>query len=365
MDHPLAALGWTDWHSAHAPDGATGEAPARVTAVDRGRYVVRDADGESPAALAGRMLHRATSPADLPCVGDWVAARRADGTIRIHGVLPRRTFLRRKVPGNDIDVQMIAANVDLALVIQSCQFDFNVRRLERYLATVHEGSVESVVLLTKTDLVSESELAGLLAAARRADAATPVIPLSNLTGAGLDDVRALLTPGRTVCLLGSSGVGKSTLINRLVDGTGSGVPTLPTLEVSRTGEGRHTTRRRQLFVLDGGALVVDTPGMRELGLLDAADGLDDTFSDVAELARRCRFADCRHGSEPGCAVRAAVEQGDLDDARFRSYVKLRREESFHTMSYVERRRKDREFSRQTRAVASRVRRDPRDRRDTR
>jgi ribosome biogenesis GTPase / thiamine phosphate phosphatase len=320
---------------------------ARVTAVDRGRYVVRDEHGELPAGLTGRLQFVVESSIDLPCVGDWVAVRYLDGRSHasIHGVLPRRSFLRRKAPGKEIDFQMIAANIDVAFVIQACHFDFNVRRLERYLVMVREGHIEPVLLLTKTDLVDARELERLIGEIRLAGVDARVITVSNVTGEGLDRVRELLIPGRTYCLLGSSGVGKTTLINRL-----SGDSGLDTGEVSHTGEGRHTTTRRQLVVLESGALLIDMPGMRELGMLGVSEGLDDTFADIGELAKNCRFTDCGHTTEPGCAVRAAIERRELSDGRLQDYLKLRKESAFHDLSYVERRKKDREFGRFVRSA---------------
>jgi ribosome biogenesis GTPase / thiamine phosphate phosphatase len=315
---------------------------ARVVAVDRGRYVIRDEHGELPAVLTGRLQFVAESSIDLPCVGDWVDVRYLDDRSHasIHGVRPRRSFLRRKAPGKEIDFQMIAANIDVAFVIQACHVDFNVRRLERYLVMVREGRIEPVLLLTKTDLVDARELERLIEEIRRAGIDARTIALSNVTGEGLDRVRELLVPGNTYCLLGSSGVGKSTLINRLSVDAG-----LDTGEISQTGEGRHTTTRRQLIVLANGALLIDMPGMRELGMLGVSEGLDDAFADIGELARNCRFTDCVHSGEPGCAVRAAIERNELGEGRLRDYLKLRKESAFHDLSYVERRKKDREFGR--------------------
>ena len=341
-------LGLDDWFVEQARTHCgTGLGVARVTAVDRARYLVRDEHGELPAELTGRLRFVAESSIELPCVGDWVCVRCLEDRSHasIDGVLPRRTFLRRKTPGKNVDFQMIAANIDVAFGIQACGFDFNVRRLERCLVMVREGHIEPVLLLTKIDLISPDDLDSLIGAIRRAGIDATVVPLSNVTGAGLDQIRGLLTPGRTYCLLGSSGVGKTTLVNHLAGGSG-----LETRDVSHTGEGRHTTTRRQLVVLDGDALLIDMPGMRELGMLGVSEGLEDAFADIGELAKRCRFKDCAHSSEPGCAVRAAIEQQDLSEQRLQDYLKLRKEAAFHDLSYVDRRKKDRDFGRIVRSV---------------
>lgn len=316
--------------------------PARVTAVDRGRYLIRGEGGEVPAELTGKFLHLAESAAELPCVGDWVCVRYRDGgtLASIHHLLPRRSCLRRKAAGRDVEFQLIAANLDVAFIVQSCHFDFNVRRLERYLVMVRDGGIDPVVLLTKTDLISPDELTRMLDRLKGLGVDAPIVCLSNLTGEGVDRVRELIVPGKTYCLLGSSGVGKTTLINRLLS-----EDVLETREVSHTGEGRHTTTRRQLIVLAQGGLLIDMPGMRELGLLGASEGLDETFSDISALAAECRYPDCTHVIEPGCAVRAAVERNELSAEHLQNFFKLRKESEFHEMSRLERRQKDKAFGR--------------------
>ena len=315
---------------------------ARVSAVDRGSYLVRNELREVPAELAGRLTFSVDSPGDLPCIGDWVVVQyHSDDTAAIiHGVFPRKTFLRRKYAGSDVDFQMIAANIDTAFIVQSCHFDFNLRRMDRYLVMAADGNVEPIVVLTKTDMVPDEELARKIEAISKSGITAGVIALSSVTGIGFDKFRQTLSSGRTYCLLGSSGVGKTTLINRL-----TGDDTLKTKEVSGTGEGTHTTARRQLIVLGQGAMVIDTPGMREIGLLGASDGIDQSFEDILELSNDCRYADCSHTQEPLCAVLGAISNGSLSEERYLSYMKLKKESEFHEISYADKRKKDKAFGR--------------------
>jgi ribosome biogenesis GTPase len=347
----LQDLGFDDWFAAQAPTREEGCAFARVCAVDRGSFRIRNESGEVPAELSGKLSYQTDRATDLPCVGDWVAAQYYDRDTAaiIHQVLPRRTFLRRRAAGEGAHEQMIAANIDTAFIVQSGHFDFNPNRLERYLVMAADGRVDPVVLMTKTDLLTPEELRLRLATVA---ALTParVIALSSVTGAGYDELRLALAPGKTHCLLGSSGVGKTTIVNRLL-----GQDAFATRTVSATGEGTHTTTRRQLIVMESGAMLIDTPGMRELGLLDAGAGIEQGFEELSLLAKSCRYADCTHRHEPGCAVRAAMERGELREERFANYVKLKKEAEHATMSRLDKRRKDKAFGQLVKSVKKQAR----------
>jgi ribosome biogenesis GTPase / thiamine phosphate phosphatase len=339
----LIDLGFDPWFEAHVENiRLEDQGIARVSAVDRNSYIIRNELGEISAELAGRFYFHVEASFELPCVGDWVTVQyhNDDTSAIIHGVFPRRTFLRRKRAGVEVDYQMIAANIDVAFIVQSCQFDFNPARLNRYLVMTADGHVEPIIILAKTDLISNDELDQKLAAIRHAGITTRVIALSNITGSGFDEFQKVLMAGRTYCLLGSSGVGKTTLINHLI-----GRDALDTKAVSGTGEGTHTTARRQLIVLDKGMIFIDTPGMRELGLLGAGDGVNKGFEDIIELSMSCRYADCSHTQESGCAVLTAITNGELNQERYSSYMKLKKESDYHEMSYLDKRKKDRAFGR--------------------
>ncbi len=320
---------------------------ARVTAVDRGRYLVLNEESEVPAETAGKLLYSTESAQDLPCLGDWVCVQYVDSNSRaiIHGVVPRKSFLRRKAAGDKIDYQVIAANIDAAFIVQSCQYDFNVRRLERYLVMVNEGGIEPMIVLTKIDLVDEKTYDHMVASILRLNRSLRVFAISNVTGAGIEPIREAINPGKTYCLVGSSGVGKTSLINRLL-----GKDVLQTNSVSGTGEGRHTTTRRQLITLENGAMLADSPGMRELGLVGASEAIGDSFANIRDLASRCRFGNCSHTNEPGCAILAAIQDGILRRDHLDDYVKLTKEAEFHEMSYRDRRKKDKAFGRMVKEV---------------
>jgi ribosome biogenesis GTPase / thiamine phosphate phosphatase len=324
----LTTLGWDETLAEQFEQyGADGLIPGRVAVQHRGAYDVLTELGELRCDVAGRLYEESSSPADLPAVGDWVAvAARADedaGTIQ--GILPRRTRFSRKTAWQAAEEQVLAANVDVVFIVTSLNEDLNLRRLERYLILARESGAQPVVLLTKSDLASDPDSARNAVEAVSAD--VPVHTLSSLTGEGLDGVRGHLAPGVTAALLGSSGVGKSTLVNTL-----AGNELLETRELRSNGQGRHTTVRRELVQLPGGALVIDTPGMRELQLWVADEALEETFDDVTSLFEHCRFSDCSHESEPGCAVKAALADGTLAQERWDSYLKLEAE-----LAHLERR----------------------------
>jgi ribosome biogenesis GTPase / thiamine phosphate phosphatase len=309
----LHDLGWDDgFEAALQPyDNCT---PGRVSAQHRGEYDVLAERGELRAHVAGRLRHEASSGEDLPAVGDWVALR--DETI--HAVLPRRSAFLRKVAWSQTEAQVLAANIDTVFVVTGLDADFSVRRLERYLTLAWESGATPAVVLTKADLCDDP-LAPLLEAEQVA-VGVPAHVVSNVTGEGLDELAPHLGPAKTIALLGSSGVGKSSLLNRLLDDE-----VQATKELADDGTGRHTTTARQLFRLPGGALLVDTPGLREVQLWSADDGIHEAFADVDELAADCCFNDCAHMREPGCAVQAAIDEGRLPRERLQSYRALQRE----------------------------------------
>lgn len=337
----LTDLGYDPWFQDCLADKQQSDLQvARVSAVDRGRYLIRNEAGEVSSELLGKLRFSAQSSSELPCVGDWVLAQyhNAGASGIIHWVFPRKTFLRRKYAGKNVDYQMISSNIDTAFIVQSCHYDFSPRRFDRYLVMANEGHIEPILILTKTDLITQDELEQKITAVRKSGITTPILALSNTTSAGLDEFRQLLIPGKTYCLLGSSGVGKTTIINRLV-----GRDAFDTRSVSGTGEGIHTTSRRQLILIENGAMLIDTPGMRELGMLASSDALEDSFADIQHMAASCQYSNCSHVQEPGCSVRVAMENGIMSKERYRNYLKLKKESEYHTQSYMEKRKKDKAF----------------------
>ena len=317
----LTSFGWTgDVSTAFAAHAAAGLEPARVVAEDRGSYLVQTGAGERRASVTGRYRFEAgDDPAAYPAVGDWVAIEsRADGA-SVHALLPRRTSVVRHAAGLRSVAQVVAANVDVVFVVASLNHDLNLRRLERYIAFAWESGATPVVVLSKADLAVELESA--IADVESVAVGVPILTVSAIDGRGIDELRSQIGPGSTVAFVGSSGVGKSTLVNTLA---GDDVAAVREIRED-DGRGRHTTTRRQLHRMPDGGLILDTPGMRELSLWDADAGIERSFADIDALASTCRFSDCGHAGEPGCAVASAIVDGDLDASRFEGWKKLERE----------------------------------------
>jgi ribosome biogenesis GTPase / thiamine phosphate phosphatase len=318
----LSALGWNARLSSAFDSLSRGDlVPARVCSDQRHIYTIITALGELAAEVSGRFRAAAGARAEFPVVGDWVAAapREGEAAATIHAVLPRAGVIARRGAGDSAEEQLIAANVDTVIIVSGLDHDYNLRRLERYLTLAWSSGAQPVIVLNKADACDDA--AGRAAEVQSLAPGVPVLTTSARTGEGMGEVAAVLAPGRTAVLVGSSGVGKSTLVNRLL-----GADLRKTRDVREDdSRGRHTTTRRDLLLLPGGAALIDNPGMREVGLWGGEEDLAGSFADIESLAAGCRFTDCRHAAEPGCAVRSAFEAGSLDPGRYESYQKLRRE----------------------------------------
>ncbi len=314
---------------------------ARVVAVHKDSYSISNGEVDVLAELIGKLIFNASSPVDYPAVGDWVLANFYDENTFaiIHEILPRKSLLKRKTPGKKVDFQLIAANIDVAFIVQSLNENFNLRRLERYLVMVNDSKIRPIVLLSKSDLLDQAAIASITEEIHKIMPHLQVVPFSNENQTYLDNVKGIMQAGLTYCLLGSSGVGKTTLMNNLI---GESKYTTKTVS-KKESKGRHATTHRQMIKLDFGALIIDTPGMRELGNFSVATGLGETFSEISELSKKCQFNDCTHVNEKGCTVLNAVEDGQVSAERYQNYIKMNKESTFNEMSYLEKRKKDKQF----------------------
>jgi ribosome biogenesis GTPase len=335
----IESLGYDEWFrdagSGHLRDGFS---PARIVEVNRGNFRADDGEHEMVAELSGKFLFAAEGAVDFPTVGDWVVIQAFDGdsSAIIHAVLPRKSVLKRKEPGRKVDFQLIAANIDYGLIVQSANA-YNPNGMDRYLVMLNESGIQPIAVFNKTDLLAGHELAELEGRAPKTGVRYAFV--STVAGRGMEALSGVLEPGKTYCLLGPSGVGKTSLLNRLL-----GEDRLKVNDVrEKDGRGRHTTVRRQLVVLESGSMFIDTPGMRELGNFNVAEGIEKTFEEIAVYGAQCRYRDCTHVHEQGCAVIEAVGQGKIDAERYRNYLKLKKESDFYEMSYLEKRKKDKAF----------------------
>lgn len=338
----LRSIGYDDWFLDQVDvEKLAGHKVARVTAVHKDSYVVTDGSIEAFAECSGNLLYTVDSAADMPTTGDWVYADFYDDDSHaiIHGVITRKTILKRKRAGKQVEFQLIAANIDVAFIVQSVDYNLNLRRLERYLVMVNENKITPVILLSKCDLISQDQIEKIQEDISSISPETNIVTFSNVSGDNIDTIMSSLLPAQTYCLLGSSGVGKTTLLNSIL-----GTEQFETRSVSKKdSKGKHTTTRRELTLLENGALLIDTPGMRELGNISVDEGIDETFSEISKLAQQCRFANCSHIKEKGCAVLAAIKSGDLEKLRYKNYLKMKKESAFNEMSYSEKKKKDKDF----------------------
>jgi ribosome biogenesis GTPase len=328
----------------------------RIISVQKERYILKTAEKEFMAEITGNLRYSAGSRSDFPAVGDWVSFIEYEGDmVLINGIFPRKTLIERKAAGGPSEKQLIAANIDMAIIVQAVDRDFNINRLERYLTICNTTGVRPVIALSKIDLAEQAHLENLVSDVRKRIQNVSVIPVSNETRAGYEEIRNLIGSGITACLLGSSGVGKSSLINNL-----AGRDTMKTGHLSSsTGKGRHVTSHRELIMLESGGMVIDNPGMREVGMTDIEEGMNTTFDKIARLSSRCRYRDCTHRGEAGCAVLEAVERGEIDRTSYENYQKLQREKEHFEMSTAEKRKKDKDFGKMLRRYKDDMKRNER------
>lgn len=341
-DSSVEQLGYDEWFAQKEFDLLNDEfVVARVVEVNKNNYKVSSGKNEIQAELSGKFLFSIESSLDYPTVGDWVAVQYFDQNSHaiIHQLLPRKSVLKRKDPGKKVEFQLIAANIDYALIVQSADSNFNLNRLERYLVMANDSNIQPIIILSKTDLLTEKERTDIYEQLQPLIQKYTFFAISSVSEDGIDALNQELQLAKTYCLLGSSGVGKTTLLNTLI-----GENLLDVHEVrEKDSKGRHTTVRRQLIRLDSGPIFIDTPGMRELGNFSVDTGLEETFDEINSLSHHCRFKDCTHIHEPGCAVIEAVKNGLIEESRYQNYLKIQKEAAYYNMTYVDKRQKDKEF----------------------
>lgn len=338
----LEELGFGDWFKDKIdPAKLRKYQIARVVTVNKDSYLIRNEKKDVFAEVSGKFKFNADSPSDYPTVGDWIYAKYLDqdSSAIISEIFPRKTILKRKTSGKKIEFQLIAANIETAFIVQSLDSNYNLRRLERYLAIIHESKIRPIVLLSKSDLLSSVNAEEKISETHAIMPGIQIVAFSNITNSGLSTIEELLIPGKTFCLIGSSGVGKTSLLNNLLSEARFKTQAIR----EKDGKGRHTTSRRHLNILKNGAMLIDTPGMRELGNIGLETGIDDTFDDISELSQQCRFNNCSHTQEDGCAILAALKEGGVSQERYQNYLKISKESAHHEKSYYEKRRKDKQF----------------------
>ncbi|MFH1283097.1 MAG: ribosome small subunit-dependent GTPase A [bacterium] len=349
----LLRLGFDQWfESKQVESPIQGLKPARVSAVDKDSFLIIGEYGEMQAQIMGRLRFETESNIDYPTVGDWVNVEYYnDYTLAIiYNIFPRKTLLKRKSAGKNIEYQLIGANIDIACIMQSLDENFNIPRLDRYLVAVNEAHIMPVILYSKSDLIPAEECEKKISEVKVHYPNYRIIKFSNISQEGLGEVKSLFLPAKTYCIIGSSGVGKTTLLNKLI-----GAETFATREVRKSDhKGKHATARRQLIILNNRAIYIDTPGMKELGNISVDFGIKETFPDIVQLSKQCRFADCTHSHEPECAVQKALESGELQSKRLKNYIKLCKEAEYNTRSYVEKRKKDKEFGKFCKSVMNEI-----------
>ena len=308
----------------------------RIISEHKERYIVKAVSSDYEAAVMGKLVFNASDRSDFPATGDWVELQLHDHNLAtIISILPRSSTLKRKAAGKQSEMQIIAANIDYGLIVQAIDRDFSVNRIERYLAICHDSGIKPIVVLSKVDLISQDFLSSIIDEVSTRIKNTPLIPISNSRQTGYSELTPLIKQGKTYCLLGSSGVGKSTLLNNL-----AGANHMETGNIGKKADrGKHVTTHRELIVLPSGGIIIDNPGMRELGIGNVDEALKTTFNDIADLAGDCRFRDCKHIQEKGCAVLNAIESGDIDESLYENYQRMQRESTHYQSSVAERRQK--------------------------